>query len=282
MLRLPRRPHPRSAPTTAPAVAAPTEVPAAPTSAPAPTAAPTAAPTVAAQASANTGKVLRIRLYSDIQNVDPSFLVSENDTDIAETVMSGLVTYAPNSYNIQNDLAESISTSSDGLTVSFKLREGVKWQQGFGEVTTDDVKFSYERIADPAQKSAYHDDWGSLDHVEIVHKYNGKIIMKKPFAPLWHSTLPVTSGLVVCKKYVQQVGNDKFATNPIGCGPYMFTSWQPKQKIVLTRNPDYYGTPPAYDEIDFTPMDDDKACEVALDSGEIDFGRISAASIPRY
>jgi peptide/nickel transport system substrate-binding protein len=270
------------APTTAPAVSAPTEVPAAPTSAPAPTAAPTAAPTVAAQASTNTGKVLRIRLYSDIQNVDPSFLVSENDTDVAQTVMSGLVTYAPNSYNIQNDLAESISTSSDGLTVTFKLREGVKWQQGYGEVTTDDVKFSYERIADPAQKSAYHDDWGSLDHVEIVDKYNGKIIMKKPFAPLWHSTLPVTSGLIVCKKYVQQVGNDKFATNPIGCGPYIFTSWQPKQKIVLTRNPDYFGTPPAYDEIDFTPMDDDKACEVALDSGEIDFGRISAASIPRY
>ena len=174
------------------------------------------------------------------------------------------------------------STSSDGLTITFKLREGVKWQKGYGEVTTDDVKFSYERIADPAQKSSYHDDWGSLDHVEIDDKYNGRIIMKQPFAPLWHSTLPVTSGLIVCKKYVQEVGNDKFATNPIGSGPYIFTSWEPKQKIVLTRNPDYFGTPPAYDEIDFTPMDDDKACEVALDAGEIDFGRISAASIPRY
>ena len=176
----------------------------------------------------------------------------------------------------------SISTSTDGLTVTFKLREGVKWQKGYGEVTTDDVKFSYERIADPANKSAYQNDWAALDHVEIVDKYNGKIIMKQAFAPLWKSTLPVVTGLVVCKKYVEEVGIEKFATNIIGCGPYIFSEWQPKQKVVLKRNPDYFGTPPVWDEINFIPIEDDKAAEVALDSGEIDFGRISIASIPRY
>ena len=50
--------------------------------------------------------------------------------------------------------------------------------------------------------------------------------------------------------------------------------WKPKQQVVLKRNPDYFGTPPVWDEIQFIPIDDDKAAEVALEAGEIDFGRI--------
>jgi peptide/nickel transport system substrate-binding protein len=55
-----------------------------------------------------------------------------------------------------------------------------------------------------------------------------------------------------------------------------------KQQVTLKRNPDYYGDAPYYDELHFMPMDDDKACEVALEAGEIDFGRVAIGSIPRY
>ena len=174
--------------------------------------------------------------------------------------------------SLKNDLAEKIETSEDGKTITFKLREGVKWPKGYGELTAEDVKYSYERIADPALKAAYADDWAALDHVEVIDKYNGKIILKEPFAALWKTTLPIGSGMIVSKKYVEEVGVEKFATNVIGTGPYYIADWQQKQKITLKRNPDYYGEPPAYDEIHFFPMEDDKTAEVALEAGEIDFG----------
>jgi len=264
-------PAPTSAPTSA-AGGAPTSAPAAPTatSVPAPTPTPEAP------------KILRVRLYGDIQNLDPAFRVSANDDAVATNVMSGLVTYAPDSYEIVNDLAESIETSPDGKEITFKLKEGVKWQNGYGEVTTEDVKFSYERFIDKDLKAAYADDWATLDHVEIIDKYNAKIILKEPFAPLWHSTLPVGSGWVLCKKYVEEVGNEKFATQIMGSGPYLFAEWQPKQKIILKRNPDYFGAPPYYDEIHFLPIEDDKAAEVALEAGELDWSRISIASFERF
>ena len=44
---------------------------------------------------------------------------------------------------------ESIEQSEDGLEIAFKLKEGVQWHNGYGEVTTEDVKFSYERMIDP-------------------------------------------------------------------------------------------------------------------------------------
>ena len=70
-------------------------------------------------------KILRVRLYGDIQNLDPAFQISENDTVVANAVTNGLVRYCPNSYDICNELAESIEQSEDGLEIRFKLKEGV-------------------------------------------------------------------------------------------------------------------------------------------------------------
>lgn len=257
---------------------APTAAPAAATKAPA-AQAPTAQPAAAKPAGS---KILRVRLYGDIKNMDPAFIGSQNDWVVGNTILQGLVTYAPNSYEVVNELADSMETSKDGLTITFKLKQGIQWPKGYGEVSADDVKFSYERIADPALKSPYADDWAALDHVEVLDKYSGKIILKKPFAPLWHSTLPVTSGKILPKKYLQEVGNEKFATNIIGTGPYMLVDWKPKQEVVVKRNPDYKGTPPAWDEIHFIPIEDDKTAEIALEAGELDFSRIAIASIDRF
>lgn len=236
-----------------------------------------------AAAPATAGpRILRVRLYGDIQNLDPAFQISENDTMVANTVMSGLVRYCPNSYEICNDLVESIEQSEDGLEVSFKLKEGVQWHNGYGEVTTEDVQYSFERYIDPELDAVYADDWAALDHVEIIDKYNGKIILKEPFAPLWTSTLPVQSGTIVSKKFVEEVGLEKFATNIIGSGPYTFAEWRPQERVILKKNPDYFGQEPYWDEIHLIPIEDDKVAEVALEAGDLDWTRISLASVERF
>ncbi|MDX9831581.1 MAG: ABC transporter substrate-binding protein, partial [Anaerolineae bacterium] len=227
-------------------------------------------------------KILRVRLYGDIQNLDPAFQISENDTVVANAVMDGLVRYCPNSYELCNELAEEIEQSEDGLQIRFKLREGVMWQNGYGELTTEDVKYSYERFIDPELDAAYADDWATLDHVEIIDKYNGIIHLKEPFAPLWSSTLPVGSGTILCKKWVEDIGMEAFATHIIGTGPYMFDQWKPQQMVILKKNPDYWKEEPYFDEIHLIPIEDDKAAEVALEAGDLDFGLISIASIDRF
>ncbi len=266
-----------SVPAAAPTVPAATQAPAEPAATQAPE--PTQAPPTAAPAEP---KVLRVRLYGDIKNMDPAFVSSQNDWVVGNTILNGLVSYGPDSYEVVNELAESIEQSADGLSISFKLKPGILWQKGYGEVTAEDVKFSYERIANPELASPYADDWKTLDHVEVVSTYEGKIILKEPFAPLWHSTLPVTSGRILPKKYVEEVGMEKFATEPIGSGPYMFKSWTPKQEVVVVRNPDYYGPTPDWDEIRFIPIEDDKTAEIALEAGELDFSRIAVASYERF
>ncbi len=75
----------------------------------------------------------------------------------------------------------------------------------------------------------------------MTGKYTGDIILKEPFAPLFTSTLPATTGWIVSKKAVEEMGNEKLKTNPIGTGPYEFVEWVPNQKVVLKRFDGYWG-----------------------------------------
>lgn len=238
--------------------------------------------TEAAEPEATGPRILKARLYGDIQNLDPAFQISENDTVVANAVMDGLVRYCANSYDLCNQLVEEIEESDDGLQIRFKLREGVMWHNGYGELTTEDVKFSFERFIDPELDAAYADDWATLDHVEVIDKYNGIIHMKEPFAPLWNSTLPVGSGTIISKKWVEEVGLESFATNIIGTGPYLFSEWKPQEMVVLKKNPDYWGEEPYWDEIHLIPIEEDKAAEVALEAGDLDFSLISIPAIDRF
>lgn len=257
----------------------PTEAPA---GTQAPGEAPTSAPVSGTSVPAGGPKILRVRLYGDIMNLDPAFRISQNDDVVSNCVMEGLVRYGANSYDLVQQLAEELNASEDGMTIEFKLKEGVMWHKGYGELTTEDVKFSYERFIDPELDAAYKDDWATLDHVEIIDKYRGIIHLKEPFAPLWSTTLPIASGSVICKKFVEEVGIERFSTDIVGTGPYIFAEWQPKQKVILKKNPEWHGGTPYWDEIHCIPIEDDKTAEVAAEAGELDFSRISIASISRF
>ncbi len=226
-------------------------------------------------------KVLKVRLIRDMNNLDTANVTGAVEDTIDRAVMEGLFRYSADG-KLEPQLAETYTVAPDGLTIDFTLRKGVMWQRGYGELTMDDVKYSYERFLVTEPKPAYADDWSSLDHVEIVDKYTGKLVFKKPQATLWTSVLPMTSGLIVSKKFYEEAGPDKVKNDVVGTGPYIFSSWTPKQQITLTRNPDYWGAKPYYDEIDLVPVDDDKAAEVALQAGELDFSSISLASTDKF
>jgi peptide/nickel transport system substrate-binding protein len=245
------------------------------------TEAPAQAPTEVSEPADTSPKVLKVRLVRDINNLDTANVTGAVEDTVDRTVMEGLFRYNA-AGELEPQLAESYTVSEDGLTIEFTLHKGVQWQRGYGELTTEDVKYSYERFLVPDPKPAYADDWASLDRVEIVDKYTGKLIFKKPQATLWTSVLPMTSGLIVSKKFYEEAGPDKVKTDLVGTGPYIFSEWTPKQQIVLKYNPDYWGKQPYYDEIVLIPVDDDKAAEVALQAGELDFSGISLSSSDKF
>ena len=226
---------------------------------------------------------LRIARPGDIGSLDPAYLVNiKNEFTIMNCLYNGLVKYKSGSWEIVPDLAEKWEISKDGKEITFWLREGIQFHHGYGEMTAEDVKFSFDRIINPQNASPEDVSWAALDHVEVIDKYTVKLVLKEPSARLFTSTLPMNAGFIVSKKAVEDVGKVNFNFYPIGTGPYEFVYWIPNQETMLTAFKDYWGEPPKIKNLKFIPISEDLTIEMALETGEIDVAVISEESIHRF
>jgi peptide/nickel transport system substrate-binding protein len=159
--------------------------------------------------------------------LDPAHRKAQAEGDILRCIYPRLIEYRTgDAWGWRLGAAAAIE--QDGPTrVRFTLRPGIRFTGGFGELTADDVKFSYERIADPAGTSEYRDDFAALERVEVVDRYAGVIVLKAPFAPLWTSTLPSASGCIVSRAAVTQAGGRFTTVPPATAGPYRIAAWRP-------------------------------------------------------
>jgi peptide/nickel transport system substrate-binding protein len=226
---------------------------------------------------------LKIAMWEDVSTFDPGWMTSgERELVIMSCLYNGLVKYKEGSWDVVPDLAESWEVSPDGKAITFHLRKGVQFHKGFGEMTAEDVKFSYERIIDPAVKSPEKGQWELLDHVEVIDKYTAKLIFKSQKVTLFTSVLPMNTGYIVSKKAAESMGREKFGKNPVGTGPYELASWKPKERIKLAAFDKYWGTTPKIKNIAFLPIVEDSTCETALKTGELQIGRSSMINFKSF
>ncbi|MBV9132203.1 MAG: ABC transporter substrate-binding protein, partial [Chloroflexi bacterium] len=256
------------APTQAPA-AQPTSPPpaAAATTAPAATSAPAAAQSSGAPKSSKD--TLTIVFQANQGTLDPHFAATNQEMLIIRNVYDSLLKYKPDTAELTGDLATSWDVSQDGLTYTFKLRQDVEWQKGFGHFTANDVKASFDRVKNPDTKSPFAGSITMLKEVQVVDDYTVKFILSEPYAAFAQLLTDYRSGPIVNMKAVQQYGQD-FAWNPIGTGPYQFESGTPKQEAIITANPTYFGPQPPIKRIITRTIPDQNAQVVGLENGQYD------------
>ena len=99
------------------------------------------------------GGILKVRDYSDIKSLDPAFFLSVPEENINACIYNKLIAFKPGrKWEWELQAAKSIE-QTDPTHIKFELREGIMHSGDFGEMTADDVKYSFERVADPANKS---------------------------------------------------------------------------------------------------------------------------------
>src|SRR5262249_13317844 len=133
---------------------------------------------------------------------------------------------------LEPSLAQSWTTSADGKTWTFKLRQGVKFHNG-RELVADDVKYTYERVLDPKLGSGGRGYLSAIEHIEEVDKYTVRITTKQPSASLlagmagnWSSIVP------------REIPD--LRRTAVGTGPFILQEWVPQSHIKARKNPDYW------------------------------------------
>src|SRR5919201_2185100 len=140
-----------------------------------------------------------------------------------------------------NSLAESWTESPDGLVYTFKLRPGLRFHNG-DPCTTEDVKFSFERYRGTGAQELH----ANVKAVEIVDPLTVRFHLQEPWPDFmtFYGTTATAAGIVVPKRYLEQVGEDGFKQHPIGLGPYKFVSHTPGVEVTLEAYEGYWRTVP--------------------------------------
>jgi len=234
-----------------------------------------------AQSGAATRPLLTVRSAADFDLIDPAHRRNPTDGNVMRVVYQRLMQPKPNSSELELDAASEVKQVSPTI-IDFKLKPGQMFSDGFGEMTAEDVKFSFERIGLPpvagAKESAYKGDWLYLVGVEVRGKYDGRITLSQPRANIYDVVIADGSGCIVCKKAVEQRGTE-FGIKPVGSGQYQVVSLDKQKGAVLRRNPGYKGTRRgAFDEVNVRVITDAKTTELALRAGELDFAILAPAA----
>ena len=226
--------------------------------------------------------VLHIRNYMDVLSLDPVSSVSGAEALIMNAIFKGLLRFNPGDrWTTRLDAAEYFE-QTDATHYEFRLKPGQMFTGGFGEMTADDVKFSFERMVDPAMNAINRPDMGPLSHVEVRDRYAGTIVLGTPYAAFNSLVGAGASGVILSRKAVTSVGG-RFSTQPPCCsGPYRFKSWQAQRKTVLERNPEWPGEQALFAELHVYAMTDDKAAEMAYEAGALDCALISVESVEPF
>jgi peptide/nickel transport system substrate-binding protein len=227
------------------------------------------------------GDTLTVRFDRELESLDPGYYVGGHPAnDVNWAVVPALVHYGlkdGQSTWVPAPHVESV-TVTDSTHIDFTLKSGLMWSGGNGEVTTEDVAYSYDRM----KESEWKGDYVAYDHVEIKDKYSGTIVLNQPFSPFMFTTLASGTGVIVCKKAVEEAGGKFTVEIPATCGPYVISEFKQAQVLRLRPNPDWNGPNPAYANIDCIFVSEDEASALAFEAGELDCTKITSNSYARY
>ena len=185
----------------------------------------------------------------------------------------GLVRYKDGALEVEPALAKSWRISADGLAYTFALRDGVKFHDG-SDFTADAVKFDFDRMLD--EKSPYHDTgpfplsffFSAVKEVKALDPLTVEFDLKEPYAPFL-SNLAYPTGLIVSPEAIKKYGKE-IGRHPSGTGAFVFKEWESNSKVVLERNPAYWGGAPKLEAVVFRPITDGNTRVAEMLSGGID------------
>jgi len=211
--------------------------------------------------------------------IEPATLNFVSGTDQASVLVERLVADSLVDHDadlrVVPRLAASWEIAADGRTLTFHLRDGVRFHDGVA-CTSADVLYTWERIMDPASHAVGRvDAFLPVETVEAPDPLTVRVTYREPYAPALRGwEIPILPAhLYRGADFATAAANRA----PVGTGPFRFVSWEAGRRIVLAANPDYWAGPPGLDRFEFAIIPSADTAYQALLAGEVDYARIPQA-----
>ena len=233
--------------------------------------------------TASAQPVPRNRTLVVAQNFDPQSLwpngtTASTNLNPGGAIVEPLFWVNPKSQQLEPLLAASFKMDSP-TAYRVELRKGVSFTNG-EPVNADALIHTLKVFVDRAVTPAYALYSSPLDRFEKIDDHTVVIHTKTPYPAMG---LVLTQIHVIPPGYWTQVGPAKFAQTPVGTGPFKLTEWVKDDRVVMDRNPNYWGAAPkGIERVIWKPVPDDTARAVGLETGEYDVAAgLTVGAAPR-
>ena len=156
----------------------------------------------------------------------------------------------------------------DNKTYILHLKKGVKFHNG-EPFTAEDAIFTINRGRTSVTATGSNVLLAMIEDVRKIDDYTISVHLKAPFTPFLYVFSEVWGG-VVCKKVLEEIGNEAHNRAPIGTGPFKFVKWIKGDRVILERNDDYHGEKPQFSSLIIRAVPEDSVRTIELESGAID------------
>ncbi|NCO75870.1 MAG: peptide ABC transporter substrate-binding protein [Cyanobacteria bacterium] len=229
----------------------------------------------------DNNKILKMIYWQAPTILNPHLSTGFKDSEASRITLEPLATFDSDSKLIPV-LAQIIPSvenggvAKDGLSVTWKLRQDVKWSDG-EKFTASDVVFTYQFINNPKVGSVNSGDYAVVKNVEALDEYTVKITFKQ-VTPAWYSVFVGGAGMILPEHlYAQYNGENAreapFNLLPVGTGGYAVSQFKPGDSVIYQKNP-YYRQPETlnFEKIEIKGGGDaTSAARAVLQTGDADF-----------
>ncbi|KAJ03979.1 ABC transporter substrate-binding protein [Sulfitobacter mediterraneus] len=206
---------------------------------------------------------LTLAMQLEPPHLDPtSAAAGAIDSVLYSNVFEGLTRFMGDG-SVVPGLAESWEISDDGLTYTFKLRSGVTFHDGT-TMDAEDVKFSLDRINAEDSANAQKALYSAISSVTVIDPMTVEITLSEPNGNMLFN-LAWGDAVIVAPESIENIKQQ-----PIGTGAFKFDSWSQGDKIEISRNPDYWGTPAVLSKATFKFISDPTAAFAAMMAEDVD------------
>lgn len=232
------------------------------------------------------------RLQAEPTTLDPALIVDVTGGTIAAKLFNGLIKLNEDCRVIP-DIAESWEVLDEGRTYIFHLKKNVMFTNN-REVTSDDFKYSFQRVLSPSGKSP--NTWvlekisgakefmqgaaPTVSGIACPDRYTVRITLEQPFTPFLH-LLTMTAAYVLPHEEVESRGAD-FSSHPTGTGPFLLKQWNNNNEIILARNDRYFSGHARIQGIVYRIIPEELTALTEFELGNLNVITVPAAEYARY
>ena len=199
--------------------------------------------------------IVKYEISDDPQQMDPTLNTYSRSSIVLQNLFAGLYKLGPDGETYIPGCAESCDVSEDGMTYTFHLREGLKWSDG-SAITAQDFEYSWKRVLNPEVGSGsasdlwvlkngkeYNEGTMTADDVGVKAADDLTLVVETSYYAPWFVTLTATTVFFPVKKDVVEAEGDawtKSVDTYVSNGAFMLTEYSSLDKLVMTKNPNYY------------------------------------------